>query len=392
MERSISTKKSIKIAKKYLKKFGIIYKIERFKTNRFSSIFVSGKKKNENFYSSGKGIGKKYIASGLFELLEHYFFANERFNKIKLCEFPNLVKIVDGCDYPLKMIKNIKDKKFDFFEMQNILSKEKSFYPSFLSYELSLEKLDDVKDFRLKQYFTNSGISVGISYKEAFIHSFLEIFERHAVSMFILENFYLKNLKFENYIINFNSLIETHKNIFEAIFMLTNVKPIIFDITKFTKIPTFMVVVKNNHSIHPFMGSGASLDSNYALERALLECLQLIHVYNTEEFESEKGSLAFNEKFPLFHKIFKFEYEERNNKIIDYQTIKFDNKVNEIYTFLLDYLVKNKYDAYEKILYKNKRICCIQLTVLGISKLNTTFNGSFMIPTDEEIKKWRVNI
>ncbi|WP_420901938.1 YcaO-like family protein [Paenibacillus dendritiformis] len=59
-----------------------------------------------------------------------------------------------------------------------------------------------------------------------------------------------------------------------------NKDSIILDITSDFQIPVFLCVMENKNLLPPYIGCGASLCPYYALERALLELVQVYHLYN----------------------------------------------------------------------------------------------------------------
>lgn len=390
MERVKTTKEAIEIAKKHLDKLGISYKIEEITTNEFKSVFVTGIKDDKPIeFSAGKGRDEQYLASGLFELLEHYFLSSSQCNNnVVTCSISN-AKLYDKPDYPIAKLKQIDDE-IDFLVFNNLYEKGEIYMPAFLVSPEYAKQIVNEKYIRIKQFSTNSGTATGVCFKEALIHAFMEIMERHAISLHYLENYFLKNdsIKLENIIIDNTSLTNKHKKIIEALYKYADSEPVIFDFSKYTEIPTYFVALKNVKINHPFFGAGASFDSDYALERALLECLQCAHGYDEDGFKSDLETIKLFKSFPVLYSIFTMQYKQSKFIKKNYYSKSFEDDVNKIYKEIEIYCQNKNIDIYYRTLYKEEDLCCIQVVMPGTSKLNMIYNGAFIIPTEEEMREW----
>lgn len=260
------------------------------------------------FYGFGKGLGIQSKVSAYYEALEHYVV--HLFSKISSDIQDNYVSM-DPYKYPLPCI-----------DLTDINSNKKIAYPVFMvdpRYAKKKSK-NDKMDYSPYSYLANdSGVASGTNMLEASIHALNELVERDAHSLFLIEAF-IKNKNQRIKLIEKSSLPATQKDIVNKIEYQYDEDLMIFDITSGIGIPVIYVsMTKQPFMIQP-SGCGASLKAEYALERALLESLQPIHIYNKRLVDNQNEIISQLSALPLLLKAAVADVTSLSGK---YQTVDF---------------------------------------------------------------------
>lgn len=242
------------------------------------------------FYGFGKGLGLQSKASAYYEALEHY--AIHRFAQKIASEKANYINM-DSYEHPLPCV-----------ELTEIHDQEKMTYPIFmLDPRYVKQKADhDIMDYTAYAWQAcDNGTASGTNMTEASIHALNELIERDAHSLFLIEAF-LKNKNHKLKLIDKNTLSLNLLVMTMKIEEQYKDNLMIFDISSEIGIPVIYVsMTKQPFLIQP-SGCGASLNAEYAVERALLETLQPVHFQNQQLFDNQRTIIDQLSKFPLLQK------------------------------------------------------------------------------------------
>lgn len=237
----------------------------------------------------GKGLGDQSIASALFEAIEHYcYVTNEPENSVilKLGEHPLDEEIFDGSpSFSLLSrrrappLTRIVFGKMDALGIQ-IAAPAFLFNPEFKS-TAELES-DFLRMSGLRHYATNSGTASGTTIEDAQLHAIMELVERDALSLELLATVFASKARpVRN--IDRSSLTDHLAELVYFAELETGGTVSIWCIASELKIPA--ILVRLSDPLDPdygFFGSGASLYVDYAIERALMEAVQVYHICTSE--------------------------------------------------------------------------------------------------------------
>jgi ribosomal protein S12 methylthiotransferase accessory factor len=238
------------------------------------------------FLGRGKGFGRQAHASGIFEALEHYYYDNDP----ALHAGPKVPFDFHGMDRPLldgsphfrlfNLPEDVPITRLLFRQMTEPHSE--LHYPAFLtnprftSGHVAEEKL--LRRTRLRRYSTNSGTASGVTVDEALLHSLLEIIERDALSLLLIEST-LSNRPRPVRKVARATLPTAVERVAKMAEMEARTELTIWEMTTDTGVPSFVARLASNESPHEvFFGYGASLDVDYAIERSILEAVQSTHI------------------------------------------------------------------------------------------------------------------
>ncbi len=299
-ERDISSAQALKVVMAELTQLGLDcqYKCagSTFKTYHCKLIDPINKC---IFYGCGKGIGIQSKVSATFEAFEHYYSYKLATDiKHDALKFMSYAEVIAHGSKPLlaDLLPNrmLMDETWEvtlpWVEFLSFQNRKKFYYPLFLVEPRYLEfnnkfMADKFNYQHLCALSCDSGTSSGTSFVEAAIHGLNECIERDACSIFLVESFLkqrpihlIDKLTLPENLLNYVKLIEAEFADELAI----------VDITSDIQIPTFCVAFTRQKVLIQAKGYGTSLSKDYALERALLEALQPLHLRNENLAQAEK--------------------------------------------------------------------------------------------------------
>lgn len=385
IERSIGVKEAIKKANSIIKKLNTKFEIEKINTvnNKYYTTIVYSI--NDDIVGCGKGVDDQSLASGLFEYIEHYIT-----NEYSIKEINNIENIFFELKKEIKN-DNLFEKFFeiktddDYFECLNFYEYKDNYMikiPKFLC--LNVRKKEE-KYMKLEGYISNNGIAIGVNKQEALLHALNEIIERNSLSYHFLEVFMMG----KGYIkINEGTLPNNLKEIFVEIEREIKSKVNIIKIKNDYGLYVYLVYSRNKNKI--IKGSGCSISSNYALERALLECLQMYHAMNSDEYLKDK------QKYDLFKKL-------KLNKYIDILTLNYNDKkftiedfveneniylsIEEMISKIINKIYEKGYKVFISELKKMEECVCIKVIIPNFERFHLVSEGKVILPNKENLSK-----
>lgn len=385
-ERDITIDEAILCAKRLINREQLHAKVKELPVKGVKlatyRVFLDGPK-NSLRVGNGKGRTKKEsLASALFESLEHHYYSLQDNSEVKYIEFEKLKKQDEHIEGEY-WFQYLKRKEFNgevaTYPYNKLSSDGKKIrYPAFLTNVYFNEKKDVMGQYSyLNYYSSNNGCASGTSLVETLIHSLSEVIERDSVSEFIMRDLMGNHVAEE---IDPHSLPpkiqELVKNVESEVGSIH-----ILDITEKGLMPSFLVFTYNNKkSRFPMIGCGSSLNSDYALSRAITECLQ---TYQLADFDAKHDNIIKNnfQQLPQLYDLVSFktlstnmvDYDE--SKSISYKTNN-KGKLKEI----INLLEQNNYSAYYRVIFKSKGLYVTQVIVPGFDSFNLLLDGQPVMP------------
>ena len=281
-ERSIDTDEAIERALSWASINGLDV-FFRSTGSKIVTTECSLRKNGEREYiGRGKGLGRQTSASAIFEAVEHYYYDTESLNIVSSRfspnapswrgafegSSPNFSLFNKGQILPLSCLEFIAVAEEWRIEFPAILT-----HPKFLAPNLA-EGLF-IEESGIYKYSSNSGTAAGISNNDALLHSLLELIERDALGLALVESTVRPSPKpMRRYLPASFSL--DLRDIFAAIERETGGELTIWDITSDLGVPSALARVRVGG--RDFFGSGASLSQGYAIRRAALESVQVFQI------------------------------------------------------------------------------------------------------------------
>lgn len=243
----------------------------------------------------------------------------------------------------------------------------------------------------------NNGSSIGISEDEAFIHAMNEAIERYSISSHYV-NCYLKRNKDFVRVIDQNSIPEKLKSTISSLEKLYDLKISILDITSELNIPTFAVKANGmGQQVH--IGYGTSLFADYALERALLECQQMVHTsFHPEYGEKNKKDLKLTleklQDWPQLQSAILMDFESAQEQVFLFAkgaTASLSLAAQR--NFLEQVLKEHEIEFYYSSVYRSAAtpIVSIRLLVPEFSDFSFISEGLPVVPTGRVLRKLMSN-
>lgn len=391
-EREIETEASILIAKKFIENKKLKLSKETFFSERkkYSTIrLILQDSTYIKTIGNGKGTGRQAYASALFELIEDFLYnTNAMETSLKYS-----TEISKKCkkllyEYPIKEL----EKQTPSFELEMLkfkkLNEEDRFilYPSFLFDVNSRESLPN-NLIHLTKYASNSGSAVGTTFNESLLHAINESIERDALSIHLGKTFF--STKHNMTLLNLENISSDFKEMINEVETTINGKIRIIEVTTEFNIPTYFVICKTMEHILPFKGSGTSLNNAYALERAILECLQHYHLHDNDDeifnqliveklqhFKNYKNSIMCNHDISISTKTFR---KDQNSK----------NSVDEILKIVINRIESKGFKVYFNSLYESDNIYYTKVIIPGFDNFQMINNGLVLVPGDRVINSIR---
>jgi len=284
-------------------------------------------KNNTIFYGCGKGIGIQSKVSACFEAIEHYAVHS-------FCQYNYNQEHYYSLDNPL-IVNKLKElhlldpgiyrhqDKIPFARCEEIITGEYLYYPFYMLDPRYGKNPHPSDKFNYQPYAWNacdSGIASGTSREEASIHSLNEAVERDAYSLFLIQGFLLNN---KISIIDKQSVPEYLKKMIKHIEREYAEELILVDITSDIGIPSILVTMTNQSMAIQPIGCGTSLFKDYALERALLESLQPLHLFNKHLANNQTQTLKNFATTPLLAKCAKADISQLtpNSQIVNFNSL-----------------------------------------------------------------------
>jgi ribosomal protein S12 methylthiotransferase accessory factor len=401
-ERQCAPEIAMQIAEATIKEFNLKVEFcaygEEFKTYHCKLIDPQN---NTLFYGCGKGIGIQSKVSACFEALEHY--AVHAF-----CQLDKNTKLYDSLDKPfiVNPLKkyNLLDpqiyqskEKIPFTRCLEIITGEELYYPLYMLDPRYAKNPAAADKFDYKPYAWNacdSGIASGTSKFEASIHALNEAVERDAYSLFLIQAFLLNN---SINIIDKQSVPGHLQTIIRHIEKKYNEELILVDITSDIGIPTILVsMTQQAMTIQP-IGCGTSLFKDYAMERALLESLQPLHLFNKHLSRNQDQIVSNFSKAPLLARCAKADITQL---IQNAHTVSFDSlleykgsiSLEKQLLTIIERISNKGFSIYTATIAEiNTGFHCVKFIIPGFEQFYLVEIGKFILPNKRGMELIKAN-
>ncbi len=333
---------------------------------------------------NGKGIGFQSELSAQYEALEHYLLTTEILNDLVLNYQTYSVLSAIGkktvISTPFReMIERVGNNHVMPWVKGNHLYKDHEGWIPFISIN-PLYEFENTKQY--KKFCSSNGAAIGTNEMEASIHGLSELIERDALSCFIYSSFvrekhYVKKVKKNTIPVYLRDLISEVEEIF-------NEDIIILDITSDLGIPVYFVsFTHQDYPIQP-IGSGCSFHRTYALERSILEAIQIKDLSVPKERKKDLAILNQFRSWPAYYRSVKVPLELIVRRIpeVSFQDRYYQESPENIYKNLISILKGNDIDIYKSVVYNNGKVSCVKMVSPQLEQFHLCQSGYFTIPGD----------
>ncbi|SRR5579883_316393 len=340
---------------------------------------------------AGKGFEKEQMElSACYEALETYLSSYQLFKqKIILASVKDIKKhyqpITFRFDDALLKNNNTSNEILPWVIVHQYDSKQPFVIPLATIDCQYIPLVEDTCNYyHYRCYASTNGLASAASYNEALIHAILEIIERDAISYFLLDTFLLKEpIK----IIDPTTLPLYLQQLIQELEEQHQEKLLLVHFPSHFNVPVYGAIFGKRSGIIP-RGFGASLNANYAAERAILEVLQTLHVYEYMPQEQPDLTLTKIKNYPVLLDCLRFDLMEivNNNH---YQLLAFtetgDNKdivpQDEYLSLLLERIYQQNMTLYvNNILVSENGYACINAIIPGIEEFFHILNEQIILP------------
>lgn len=390
-ERSCSISDSISLAKKELERLGISYQLSFWGNNNVKTYQCKLYKDNKLVaIGNGKGRSAQSEASALFESLEHYYTETESDVESKIINVPtsyfqSVDKLIE--DKPIELLVEMNKEDVSCLKYVSLDNHKEIFYPVFLTKPNQDTFLISQSDSHsgLRKYSTNSGTAIGTCLEESLIHAVNEIIERDAFSIFLLKTYFNRN-KPSIEMVRLESVCATHKKLVNQIECITGSSIVILNLTSDLEIPVFGVALISDKYPIQILGFGASLSTDYALERALLETLQLFHLYDEELIREDNLILESLRRSKKYYECARCDIslllKENRFFFKDFSKSDYPHNLNDYLLALRKKLKNLGFDFYYRLLSpQESQIVCVQAIIPGLEKFNVVRSACTVLPS-----------
>ncbi|WP_067139533.1 YcaO-like family protein [Oceanivirga salmonicida] len=378
IERIYGVDSAIENIKKTMTEMNLKYEVEEYNTdnNNIKTILV----KSNEVLSSGKGFGNQSLASGLFEFLEHYIYENKisknRVKKINFDELKEIFEYDNAVDY--FFFEKKKNKEYFAIEFNEYNGKSSFFLPEALIYIYENKEYTELR--KATVYSSNNGIAIGMNKKEAILHALNELIERQSLSKHYIDVFMKGDIPLK---INKFTLTKRLKEILFEVEKEIGEEIEIVQLKNEFDLYAYLVYPKNKDIRKFYKGSGCSLLSEYALERAILELLQSYHLTDITEQENllKKEKIFIENNLKKYLEIFNLNYIYDTYKEINFENNSLNSQdLKDMIEFIIKKLYLKGYKVYLAKLFEKNNIVCIKVVIPNFEHFHLVAEGVPVVP------------
>lgn len=357
-------------------------------------------RKNHLTEGLGKGVGLQSRVSAIFEALEHYFTEPDFFERTLEEMDVEFIRIDEmaGLDIlqrekPIELLlRHFPDSLIPCRVFKSLDERKFVHYPIFLTApNYANQVVGDGFDYGLvSKYVTNNGTAIGTSFEEAAIHALCERIERGALSAFLLRT-HVADSKAPINLVNSDSLPHDLQALHKFVQEEVGDEVYILNATSDFGVATFCASASSlNMSIQP-QGWGSSLRAGYALERPLLEALQMFHLYPFFSEEVELDHARFMRsvgKYPRYLDCVKNDIKSaivQNGRLsTDFGSIPDFDAVGDLNVYLgtlANQVEKQGFEVfYSQNCKRESGNTCVNILVPGLEHFHIVTSGNLVVP------------
>lgn len=355
----------------------------------------------------GKGEGAQALLSSRFEALEHAITdlsqgLMQGIWKGSLAEAAILKMNVISDTIPVEA-KTKTETLIGYWKTFSSSLREGNFiYP--------LSKLDPFSDYlktygddELYRYFiekkehwfrNNNGSAIGGSPDDAYLHAYNEAIERYSLASLYVDCF-LKPQASEMKLVRTSSLPRMLLEMLLKIASENKVSLSIIDMTCEINVPSFAVTASIDGK-NIAIGYGTSVYRDYALQRALLECQQILHTRNhpiygpTNDEDQRRTDLCLSH-WPQLKAAIRLDLQACEHKEIDFPKEEQEElSVFEQRQKIEDIFFQQEIEVYSAVTYKSQvsSICAVRIIVPDFSDFSFIESGLPVVPSGRVLRRF----
>jgi ribosomal protein S12 methylthiotransferase accessory factor len=259
--------------------------------------------------------------------------------------------------------------------------------PDYPDYPLPGDSFDYT---RIRRYCTNSGTALGLDVTEAMIHAVCERIERDAESLFLISTF-LSEPPRPVRLVAPDTLPLRLRALYNEITELAGVPVMIIDITTDIGVPSFCAVIMRQEGLIQPRGCGCSLSKEYAVERAMLEALQDMHVqeqFAAECHDDHVAILSALHRFPRYQAAARMNVAALVNQglfeVRDFADIvapAVPRDLDEYLAVLVDLVEARGFHIFYSVAYQSSLgITCLNVLIPGLENFQLVKSGNAVLP------------
>ena len=264
-------------------------------------------------YALGKGAGRQSMASVLYEVWQHH---QHEVGQRGLAARPDGVRVFPIAEVIAQpalrheaMLYRFADEhptaRVACLELASVRDPaRKTWYPAFPrcpSLRWYPVPGDDLADDSYARYAYDNGTACAVTEPDALLHGLLEVVERDAVSLALLDWYAADPARARA--VPLNTLPDDLRVLTaRTTEYMDGVPPLLLDVTSDLGVPAFAALPSRTTRHVGLLGSGASLDARYAAERALTELVQCWFTAELDVDATYQSRLAALEAWPVLHR------------------------------------------------------------------------------------------
>lgn len=241
----------------------------------------------------------------------------------------------------------------------------------------------------------NNGSAIGATQDDAFLHAYNEAIERYSLSSLYVDCFLKENTRPVT-LINKNSLPDDLKRMISTIETENGVILDIIAMTSELGVPSFTVKAYCSKKLPQALGYGTSLYADYALQRALLECQQLLHtrhhpIYGPLNLQERKTVGERLESWPKVKSAVNIDLEKCQTSELDFpNNHQIEISVAEQKQYLEDLFHKHDIEVFSAVTYKSKvnSICAVRILIPDFSDFSFIEAGLPVTPSGRVLRRF----
>lgn len=343
----------------------------------------------------GKGLDAQATASALAEALEHYWYTfgdNVKSVQPVLFDFSQATAL-SRASPDFQLMFGAKQVSLDCLPFEAFVpDSDTLLFPKVLvdpAYrQNTLAEFRNVDHCKLHRYGTNSGTAAGLSEREAWLHGLLEVIERDAIGIALLRNVIAKRPAPVRRV-RISSLEGSTGHLAEMLKTETGGCHLeLWDITTELNIPTILcaISVDRPSGRYRYFGSGTSMVSDYAAERAMLEALQGLHIHQLGGFAQDPVRTDITTRISLYRmcELDSGHFDYRGGEIeIDFSDVPTHTVtgIDDQLSFLADLLRSIKCPAYRRIIYGSDLFTVGQVIIPNLERFYLVAHGIPVAPS-----------
>jgi ribosomal protein S12 methylthiotransferase accessory factor len=374
-ERELSSHKASSCFLRVIQKLNLTFKIRFLGKKPFTTPICSLYDQNGNLKAEGcgKGSDEQAILSAKFEALEHFTSLVSNVQDadlmLSLREFySNCVPTITS-HIPVEfetLDDQSKNIPLPFIKYKSNNTKKFLYLPASCTHPFYIDNPYPDDNFNYRNLYsleTTNGAASGCTFTEALIHAIAEILERDSYSLFLVRHFLNPNPEPLNEIITSSLPIDIQRLI-ATIELEIQSKITIFKLPNELDFPVFLAFFKNEMSIFPFKGFGASMDAAYAIERALLEMIQ---TYNLDsENITAQTAYVMLDRWPILQKCIHLDTSRLSIRDINYESLipqPLPSNLQKYLNLMLESLNDVKFDLFYNITYQDENLVTLHAII-----------------------------